>query len=90
MTRNFPVVAAPTNIVSSLSLTVGESYTIEIVFGSSSNGRLWEGAAAPTDLSYFHTLTPGLTRSVTPKEGEGIWVWRTEFGTARLVVTDAP
>ena len=88
MTRNVDVTAAPSNLVTVASLTEGDSYILEVVRGGGFV-RLWEGAAAPTDRSYFHALAPGERIPIRPKAGEGIWLWRADPARpTRLAITD--
>ena len=77
MTRAHEVTSTPSNVVADLGLTDDETYTLEVVL-SSPAVRVWEGAAAPVDRSYFHTLSPGSRGDITPDR------WRGYLGLGRL------
>ena len=88
MTRNVSVGVDPSNLIADASLTVGDQYVIEVVRGSSFV-RMWEGATAPTDRSYFHALAPTQKTPIRPAAGMGIWLWRGDPDrVSRVVVTD--
>lgn len=88
MTVNVSVGAAPSNLAVDAPLVVGASYRVEVVRGSG-HVRYWFGPAAPTDLSYFHSLAPGATLPLPGYRGVPLWVWRADGDrAARLVVTE--
>ena len=88
MTANVSVGPAPSNLVTAAGLTEGRTYIVEVVRGATFV-RLWEGATAPADLSYFHSISPGDRVPIKPTTGVGVWVWSSDpEATARVVVTE--
>lgn len=75
-TRNLDVTVDPTNIVTGLSLQVGQDYTVQNV---DSNGRIFirEAAVKPTGgaLRGWVLHPNGGEGTVTPETGIGVWVW---------------
>ena len=89
-TRNIDVGAAPTNIVSALSLTVGTTYTLENV-DPSARVFLRSAAVTPTGGALRgHVLNPGELGYPTPRAGIGIWVWCAEQDApVKCVITES-
>ena len=84
-TRNVDVGAAPADIVSSLSLSVGEKYTVQNV-DAISRIFLRRAAVRPTGgaLRGF-VLAPGGSAVITPESAIGVWLW-TDRPIAKAVV----
>ena len=88
--RNVDVTAAPSNIVSGLSLSVGVAYTLQNV---DANSRIFvrEAAVQPTGgaLRGF-VLVPLGHATIKPESGVGIWLWTDRADGAKAVIDEAP
>ena len=88
--RNVDITAAPSNIVSGHSLSVGVSYTLQNV---DANSRIFvrEAVVAPSGgaLRGF-VLVPLAHATIKPESGVGIWVWCDRADGAKAVLDEAP
>ena len=88
-TRRFNVTNTPQDMCSGLSLSDEREYLVEVVSGHQPI-RLWESIAAPTDLSAFHTIPPGVPWSITCHAGWRIWIWCPPTASGSLVEALVP
>ena len=87
--QDFDASTAPQDIVAALSLAAGTVYSGQNV-STFATLRVREAASVPASTARAYKVEAGGQFTISPKTGEGIYVWTDESAGCAVIVTESP